>query len=173
VGWEWPSLEDIVGLASLSAKAVVLAFFFLCRKRRSMKIPIRATAATPPTTTPAMRPVDGPELEGEVEAAAAADDEFGSCEVKLDAPLLVGEASEDVGPLVPAVLLGVLDASSVSTAEVTAAAILVGFAGVGSESNTLLATDSIIAVGTVTSLFDRTEDTSPTILDKRSPICLR
>ena len=124
-------------------------------------MPIKARAATPPTTTPAMRPVDGPELEFE--------DEVDPCDAVLEASFLVDDAPVDVC----AVLLAVLLASSVALVAVISAAMLVGFAGVGKAFTTLPATLSMIAVGTATPLLDNTEETSPTILDKRSPICLR
>jgi hypothetical protein len=152
------------GLASLSLKAAVLDFFFLCRRSKRMKIPISARAATPPTTTPAMSAVEGP-LDLEDDAAAADVEEAGSCEVEPDALLLVEEARDDVGW----VLLAVRDAA----ADVIAAAIEVGLAGVGKPLTTLPATDSMIEVGTETPLSDKTEVTSPTRLDRRSPICLR
>jgi hypothetical protein len=161
--------EDAAALASLSFKAAVLVFFFLWRRRRRMKIPIKARAATPPTTTPAMRPVDGPELEPEDDAAAAAElDDVGSCDVVLETSFPVEDAPVDVGP----VLLAVLLTSFVVLVAVISAAMLVGFAGVGKAFTTLPATLSMTAVGTVTPLLDNTEETSPTILDRRSPICL-
>ena len=81
--------------------------------------------------------------------------------------LLAEEAAEDVD----AAGLAVRDA----IADVTAAATEVGLAlpGVGKPLTTLPATDSMIEVGTETPLLDSTAVTSPTMLDKRSPICLR
>ena len=67
------------------------------------------------------------------------------------------------------VVLAVRDAA----ADVIAAAMEVGLAGVGRLLITLPATDSMIEVGTATPLLDSTAVTSPTILDNRSPICLR
>ena len=92
-------------------------------------MPIKARAATPPTTTPAMRPVDGPELEFEDgdDAAAAELDEVDPCDAVLEASFLVDDAPVDVC----AVLLAVLLASSVALVAVISAAMLVGFAGVG------------------------------------------
>jgi hypothetical protein len=142
-----------------------------------MKMPIRARAATPPTTTPAISPVEGPELESE-EAAAVAVDEDGSSEEVVDAALSVGDASDEVGASdevvssdVVAELLGSLVAL-VPMSDVIAAAILVGSAGVGNEPTTLPTADVITAVGTVTPFVDKTDETPPTILEKRSPICL-
>jgi len=133
-------------------------------------MPIRARAATPPTTTPAIRPVEGPELESEDDApAAAALDDVGSSDAVLEAAPAVDDASVVVGP----VLLAVLLASSVALVAVISAAMLVGFAGVGKAFTTLPATLSMTAVGTVTPLLDSTDETSPTMLDNRSPICLR
>jgi hypothetical protein len=74
--------------ASLSLKAAVLDFFFLWRRRRRMKIPIRARAMTPPTATPAIRAVEGPELLDEDAAAAEVDDAELS-DVVPDALLLI------------------------------------------------------------------------------------
>ncbi|KAI1536370.1 Fungal-trans multi-domain protein [Pyrenophora tritici-repentis] len=160
------SISHIVALASLSATLAVLdAFFFLCRSRSKMKIPIKANAAIPPTTTPAMSPVDGPELDFDEDAGfATAVDELNLC-------VVFGVLSEDdanpvAAELVTTVLL--LDA-------VTSAAILVASTDppVGNAPSTLPATLSITAVGTVTPLLDNTDDTSPTILDIKLPICLR
>jgi hypothetical protein len=110
VGGKRVSEEDD-GLASLSLKAVALDIFFRCRRSRRMNIPSRARAATPPTTTPAMSAVEGPEL---LEEDAAADvEDTGACEVVL---LLV---TDDVVPV------------ALAAAEVIAAAMLVGLAGVG------------------------------------------
>lgn len=132
-------------------------------------MPIRARAATPPTTTPAIRPVEGPELVSEDDApAAAALDDVGSSDAVVEAAPAVDDASVVVGP----VLLAVLLASSVALVAVISAAMLVGFAGVGKAFTTLPATLSMTAVGTVTPLLDSTEETSPTMLDNRSPICL-
>jgi hypothetical protein len=170
VGGERSDDEDTSGLASLSFKAAVRDFFFLWRRRRSTNIPINARAATPPTTTPAIRPVDGPEAESESDTAAAAVfDDVVSSDTVLEAAFAVDDACVVVGP----VLLAVLLASSVALVAVISAAMLVGFAGVGRAFTTLPATLSMIAVGTVTPLLDSTEETSPTILDRRSPICLR
>jgi hypothetical protein len=153
--------------------AAVLDFFFLWRRRRRMKMPIKAKAATPPTTTPAIRPVDGPEFELEDDAAAAEElDDVGTCDAVLEASFLVEDAPVNVGPVL-AVLLAVLLASPVALVAVISAAMLVGFAGVGKAFTTLPATLSMIAVGTATPLLESTEETSPTILDRRSPICLR
>ena len=63
------------GDASLSLNAVVRDFFFLWRRSRRMKIPIRARAITPPTATPAIRAVEGPEDLEEDAAAAVVDDD--------------------------------------------------------------------------------------------------
>jgi hypothetical protein len=137
-----------------------------------MKMPIKARAATPPTTTPAIRPVDGPELLFEDDAAAAAElDEAGSSDAVLEAELLVDDGADDSAADVGTVLAALL-ASLVALVAVISAAMLVGFAGVGKAFTTLPATLSMTAVGTVTPLLDSTEETSPTILDKRSPICL-
>jgi hypothetical protein len=131
-------------------------------------MPIKARAATPPTTTPAIRPVDGPELVFEDDAAAAAElDEAGSSDAVLEAELLVDDDVADVD-----IVLAVLLAPLVALVAVISAAMLVGFAGVGNAFTTLPATLSMTSVGTVTPLLDSTEETSPTILDKRSPICL-
>jgi hypothetical protein len=131
-------------------------------------MPIKARAATPPTTTPAIRPVDGPESAFEDDAAAAAElDEAGSSDAVLEAELLVDDDAADVD-----IVLSVLLASLVALVAVISAAMLVGFAGVGKAFTTLPATLSMTSVGTVTPLLDSTEETSPTILDKRSPICL-
>ncbi|EUC33025.1 hypothetical protein COCCADRAFT_97218 [Bipolaris zeicola 26-R-13] len=117
-----------------------------------MKIPIRARAAMAPTTTPAMRPAEGPEFEfdGDGEVAPLVDEE-------VEVPISVT----------------VMDPFSSPTALVAVilAAILVGSTGVGKAFTTPPATLSITAVGTVTPLLDRIDDTSPTILDKKSPIC--
>jgi hypothetical protein len=115
VGGKRVSGEDN-GLASLSLKAVALDFFFRCRRSRRMNIPSKARAATPPTTTPAMSAVEGPEL---LEEDAAADvEDTGSCEVVL---LLVAVdiVAVDVVPV------------ALAAADVIAAAMLVGLAGVG------------------------------------------
>jgi hypothetical protein len=117
-----------------------------------------------------MSPVEGPELESD--EAAAAVDEDGSSEDVVDAALSVGDASDEAGSSdVVAELLGSL-AALVPRSDVIAAAILVGFAGVGNEPTTLPTADVITAVGTVTPFVDNTEETPPTILDKRLPICL-
>ncbi|EMD85146.1 hypothetical protein COCC4DRAFT_153447 [Bipolaris maydis ATCC 48331] len=117
-----------------------------------MKIPIRASAAMAPITTPAMRPaeVSESELDGDSEAALRVDEEVNS-------PMFVI----------------VMDPFSSPTAlvAVTLTAILVGSTGVGKAFTTPPATLSITAVGTVTPLLDKIDDTSPTILDKKSPIC--
>ena len=87
----------------------------------------------------------------------------------VEAAPAVDDASVVVGP----VLLAVLLASSVALVAVISAAMLVGFAGVGKAFTTLPATLSMTAVGTVTPLLDSTDETSPTMLDNKSPICLR
>ncbi|KAI0580428.1 hypothetical protein TUN199_07580 [Pyrenophora tritici-repentis] len=112
-----------------------------------------------------MSPVDGPELDFDEDAGfATAVDELNLC-------VVFGVLSEDdanpvAAELVTTVLL--LDA-------VTSAAILVASTDppVGNAPSTLPATLSITAVGTVTPLLDNTDDTSPTILDIKLPICLR
>lgn len=163
--------EDMAGLASLSAKLAGLDFFFRCRRSSKMKIPINASAAIPPTTTPAMSPVDGPEFDFDDEefptAAALVDiDELGPC-----VGVVLPDDDDDPAAaevVTTTLLLLPLDA-------VISAAILVASAdcAVGSAPTTLPATLSITAVGTVTPLLDSTDDTSPTILDIRLPICLR
>jgi hypothetical protein len=63
------------GLASLSLNAAVRDFFFRWRRSRRMKIPISARAMTPPTATPAIRAVEGPEDLEEDAATAVVDDD--------------------------------------------------------------------------------------------------
>lgn len=134
-----------------------------------MKIPIRARAAMAPTTTPAMRPAEGPEFEfdGDGGGEVAEDEEAGPSEDDAEVAPLVDEEVE-----VP-ISVTVMDPFSSPTALVAVilAAILVGSTGVGKAFTTPPATLSITAVGTVTPLLDRIDDTSPTILDKKSPIC--
>jgi hypothetical protein len=159
-----------VGLASLSVKGEEFWYlvFLRCRRRRSMKIPISASAAMAPTTTPAIRPGEGFESECSGDAAATFVDveEADSCDDDPDAVPLVDEG------LPVSVLTIELSSPPTALVAVIAAAILVGFAGVGNAFTTPPATLSITAVGTVTPLLDSTDETSPTMLDKRSPICL-
>lgn len=134
-----------------------------------MKIPIRASAAMAPITTPAMRPaeVSESELDGDSGRGVAEDEEASPSEEVTEAALRVDE--EVNSPM----FVIVMDPFSSPTAlvAVTLTAILVGSTGVGKAFTTPPATLSITAVGTVTPLLDKIDDTSPTILDKKSPIC--
>jgi hypothetical protein len=81
--------------------------------------------------------------------------------------VLALEAVEDVDTAVLAVRDAIADVTAAATEEGSAAP------GVGKPFTTLPATDSMIDVGIETPLLDSTAVTSPTMLDKRSPICLR
>jgi len=167
------SVEEVItGLASLSEKFAVLDlsfFFFRCRRRSKTKIPIKASAAIPPTTTPAISPVDGPESDFDDEEFV---DKLGSC-----VPVLPNDDTDPVAVEVvtTTLLLLLLPPSPAPVEAVISAAILVASAdcAVGNAPTTLPATLSITAVGTVIPLLDSTDDTSPTILDIKLPICLR
>jgi len=118
-----------------------------------------------------MSPVDGPELDFDDEefpmAVVLVDiDELGSCVCIV----LLDDDDDPAAAEVVTIILLLLPLDAVISA-----AILVASAdcAVGNAPTTLPATLSITAVGTVTPLLDSTDDTSPTILDIRLPICLR
>ncbi|EUC44223.1 hypothetical protein COCMIDRAFT_98664 [Bipolaris oryzae ATCC 44560] len=134
-----------------------------------MKIPPRARAAIAPTATPAMRPAESPEsgFDGDGGREMVEDEEAGPSEEDAEAALLF---DEEVEVPVCAIVVDLYSSPTVLVA-VILAAILVGSTGVGKAFIAPPATLSITAVRTITPLLDRINDTSPTILDKKSPIC--
>lgn len=163
--------DDMMGLVSLSVSGDEgwYLFFLRCRRRSRMKIPIRARAAIALTTTPAMRPAEGPEsgFDGDGSREMTEDEEAGPSEEDAETALQVDEEVE-----VPIFVIVMVPFSSpAALIAVNMAAILVRSTGVGKAFTTPPATLSITVVGTVTPLLDRIDDTSPTILDKKLPIC--